>query len=159
MGCVSFSQPWAWAQRAPVCVNLDKGNIWAFISVHWHKAFFVLEQKKSSKSDQGIGGLSLTPAIFSVTVNRSYFFAFPFTSFEHSGWRILHYTLLSDCLSAIFSSSSSSGLQFGPGTLTHYHFSPLLSLTADEAPGFLLCGSPVPIFSFLKASGYRQSSQ
>lgn len=37
VSCVSFHQPWAWAQRAPVCINFGKETIWAPISVGQHK--------------------------------------------------------------------------------------------------------------------------
>lgn len=122
--CASFHQPWD--KRAPVCINFEKETIWPHHG--WptqrdclliHRSV-LLEEQKSSKRGKEIWGLSPTQALFSVTVNRSCFWFNIISVLKMAG---PHYPLLSHCLSAIFSSRSSFGLQFELGALTHYHFS------------------------------------
>lgn len=124
VSCASFHQPWD--KRAPVCINFEKETIWPHLG--WptqrdclliHRSV-LLEEQKSSKRAKEVWGLSPTQTLFSVTVNRSCFW---FNIIWVLKMASRHHALLSDCLSAIFSSRSSFGLQFELGALTHHHFS------------------------------------
>ena len=122
--CASLHQPSD--KRAPVCINFEKETIWPHLG--WptqrdclliHRSV-LLEEQKSSKRGKEVWGLSPTQTLFSVTVNRPCFW---FNIIWVLKTASRPHPLLSDCLSAIFSSRSSFGLQSELGALTHHHFS------------------------------------